>query len=67
MVHYTYSVSADGPGLWRCELRIVDGDVIAVGVADTRLKAVAMALLIGLKQLDEKGYSENDRSSCVHH
>jgi hypothetical protein len=65
MAHYSYRVLADGKG-WRWELTSPSGEIIARGIADTRAKAVAYAMLFWLTRIEERDSPEHN-TNCVCH
>jgi hypothetical protein len=64
---YWYRVLKKDETEWHWELCKPDGEVVARGVAETRAKATAHAMLAGLKRVDTQRSSENDDTGGVNH
>jgi hypothetical protein len=63
MVNYSYRVlESDGEG-WRWQLTSPSSEIVASGVADERVKAVAQAMLFWLTMVDERDAKKNNTCS----
>jgi hypothetical protein len=64
---YSYRVLKKDETEWSWDLCDPDGQVVARGGAETRAKAVAHAMVAGLKIVDTQGSSKDDNTGSVPH
>jgi hypothetical protein len=65
MAHYSYRVLADGKG-WRWDVISPSGEIVSRGVADTRAKAAAHAILFWLTRIEEGDSPEHSTNGVRH-
>jgi hypothetical protein len=63
---WSYRVSKKDETEWHWELCDPDGQVVARGVAETRAKAAAHAMIAGLEIVGTQRSSEDDNTGGVH-